>query len=167
MRGRHLIGHWSSTQTTVALSSGEAELNSIIKGSIETLGLSNMMNELNMINTNNEINTIKTDSSAAKGICTRQGTGKMKHLEVKQLWVQEVVHRKRLKIDKVPRSLNPSDLMTHNWTQADAINHLTALGVFDGKGEDQGSRGDQALASEGGCLRVCYSPPVSFSACCC
>ena len=163
MRGRHLIAHWSSTQSTVALSSGEAELNSIIKGSIETLGLSHIMNEINLINENNEINTIKTDSSAAKGICTRLGSGKMKHLEVKQLWVQEVVHNKRLKIDKVPRAENPSDLMTHHWVQADAVHHLPAIGVLDGKGEQEGSRGELALASEGGCLREPRCVPASLS----
>ena len=32
MRGTHLLKHWSTTQQTVALSSGEAELKGIVNG---------------------------------------------------------------------------------------------------------------------------------------
>ena len=32
-----------------------------------------------------------TDSTAARGMAARQGLGRMKHLEVKFLWLQEVV----------------------------------------------------------------------------
>ena len=39
MRGSHLIQHWSTTESTVALSSGEAERKGIIKGAIEGFGL--------------------------------------------------------------------------------------------------------------------------------
>ena len=37
MCGSHLIHHWSRTQATVALSSGEAELNAAVKGISEGL----------------------------------------------------------------------------------------------------------------------------------
>ena len=39
MRGSHLIKHLSQTQTTVALSSGEAELTGICRGASHGLGL--------------------------------------------------------------------------------------------------------------------------------
>ena len=39
MIGRHLIKHWSSTQKVLALSSGEAELSGILKGTSEGFGL--------------------------------------------------------------------------------------------------------------------------------
>ena len=35
--------------------------------------------------------TILTDASAAKGIASRRGLGKVRHIEVNQLWVQERV----------------------------------------------------------------------------
>ena len=38
MLGRHAIKHWSSTQTSVALSSGEAEFAGVIRGSGQGLG---------------------------------------------------------------------------------------------------------------------------------
>ena len=34
---------------------------------------------------------VLTDSSAAKGMCARRGHGKVRHIEVCQLWVQQEV----------------------------------------------------------------------------
>eukprot|EP00969_Alexandrium_andersonii_P074680 3294522-Alexandrium_andersonii.AAC.1 len=39
MWGAHTIKHWSTTQKTIALSSGEAELAGIVKGAAEGMGL--------------------------------------------------------------------------------------------------------------------------------
>ena len=48
MHGSHLIKHWSTTQTTVALSSGEAELTGIVKGAAQGLGLQSLAADLGM-----------------------------------------------------------------------------------------------------------------------
>ena len=61
----------------------------------------------------------RTDSSAAKGIQTRRGCGKVKHLQAKQLWVQERVQEGDVKVKKVPRAINPSDVMSHSWAGTD------------------------------------------------
>ena len=45
-RGSHLLAHWSRTQTTVALSSGEAELNVSLKGGVELFGIGELLAEL-------------------------------------------------------------------------------------------------------------------------
>ena len=45
---------------------------------------------------------LETDSSAAKGIVSRKGVGKVEHLETRTLWVQAQVERGRVKIDQVP-----------------------------------------------------------------
>ena len=39
LHGTHLVKHWSTTQKTTALSSGEAELYGVVKGASEALGL--------------------------------------------------------------------------------------------------------------------------------
>jgi len=39
LMGKHLLAQWSSTQTVIALSSAEAELNAIVKMFSETIGL--------------------------------------------------------------------------------------------------------------------------------
>ena len=44
--GQHLLTHWSRTQTCVALSSGEAELNAMFKAASEGLCLQYLINEV-------------------------------------------------------------------------------------------------------------------------
>ena len=45
-RGQHLVKHWSTTQSTVALSSAEAELTGISKGAAQGLGLQTIAADL-------------------------------------------------------------------------------------------------------------------------
>ena len=46
MLGHHCLTHWSRTQSGVALSSGEAELNAALKGGAEGLGIQTMAYDL-------------------------------------------------------------------------------------------------------------------------
>ena len=62
---------------------------------------------------------VLTDSSAAKGVVQRTGSGRIKHLQVKQLWVQEKESDKLLRIIKLPREKNVADLLTHHYTEAE------------------------------------------------
>jgi len=125
MRGGHLLSHWSSTQATIALSSAEAELNALVKAISETLGVQNMMNEMQK-----DVKfKVLTDSSAANGIMHRLGAGKVKHLETRQLWVQQVVSTKEVIVQKVPRAENLSDALTHNWSCVDGQKHFARAGL--------------------------------------
>ena len=87
MHGLHPIKHWSSTQSTVALSSGEAELGGICKGSSICLGLQSVARDLGF----QWPLRMFTDATAAIGICHRKGLGKIRHLAVADLWVQDKV----------------------------------------------------------------------------
>ena len=124
MHGSHAIGHWSSTQATIALSVAEAELNALIKAAVEMTGAYNLGCEINIF----RACRIVTDSNSAKGICQRQGAGKVKHLEARQLWLQERVLQKALRIDKVPREVNSSDSLTHYWSAVDGVRHFARVG---------------------------------------
>ena len=42
-----------------------------------------------------------TDASAAKGMAGRIGAGKVRHIEVSQLWLQDKVSRGELRVRKV------------------------------------------------------------------
>jgi len=123
--GKHLISHWSSTQTVIALSSAEAELNAVVKIVSETLGVRNLFKSMNK---EKQI-IIKTDSSACNGIVHREGCGKVKHLEVRQLWVQDLVGEKVVRIQKVPREYNCSDCLTHHWSAVDGLKHFQNIGL--------------------------------------
>ena len=42
------------------------------------------------------------DAKAAKAIASRRGLGKTRHLELKYLWLQEVIKSGRVKMKRVP-----------------------------------------------------------------
>ena len=54
------------------------------------------------------------DSSAALAIARRKGAGKMRHINVNSLWIQERQNEKDLELRKVLGTENPADLMTKN-----------------------------------------------------
>ena len=125
MRGGHVVSHWATTQQVVALSSAEAELNGICKAAQEGLAARQLSEELLVP----EGLEVKTDASAAFGIVQRKGAGRIKHLQVKQLWVQERFANKELDITKIPRSINWSDLMTHHWFEAPGEKLMSGMNV--------------------------------------
>ena len=127
MHGQHLIMHWSRTQACVALSSCEAELNAGVKMTSELLGLVLAFSELGV----RYEAEVRGDCSPMQGVIERRGVGKVKHLCLKQLWMQEKVRDKSVKFVKIPRDDNPSDAMTHHWTRVEGNNHFGGLSVPD------------------------------------
>ena len=57
---------------------------------------------------------IFTDSSAAIGTASRRGNGKMRHVRVGMLWIQEQVEDGSLDVKKVKGENNPADALTKN-----------------------------------------------------
>ncbi len=74
-----------------------------------------------------EMVVVTTDASAAVGVVQRKGSGKIKHLEVKQLWVQEQERKKSLSMKKIPREVNWADLFTHHWNVLEGVKMLNAM----------------------------------------
>jgi len=68
-----------------------------------------------------------TDSSAAIGISTRAGLGKLRHLETHMLWVQEKVRTGAIAVWTVRGEVNPADLFTKHLPSKDKIHQLTSL----------------------------------------
>ena len=125
MLGTHLIKSWSSTQTSVALSSGEAEFNGVVRGSGIGLGFQSLLSDLGV----QVPLRVWTDSSAAIGICSRQGLGKLRHLDTHTLWIQQAVRSKRVDLRKIPGERNPADLFTKHSLTREKLMQLT--GLFD------------------------------------
>ena len=98
--------HWSSTQSTVALSSGEAELGGICRGASKALGLQSVARDLGLPFKLE----VLTDATAAIGICRRRGLGKIRHLAVAALWVQDRVRAGDFAPTKVLGSMDPADI---------------------------------------------------------
>ena len=87
MHGSHLLKTWATAQTIVAPSSGEAEYHGAVKGMCEALGIKGIAKDMGL-----DLSiTLYTDSSAATGIATRKGLGKVKHLETRTPWVQDKI----------------------------------------------------------------------------
>ena len=109
--GRHVVRTWSSTQPTIATSRGEAELIAMYEGAARGLGLRTVMVECGFAPRLRMIR-IWTDSSVAKSFVATRGLGKMRHLEVKLLWLQECVQKGRLSVGKVSGATNVADALT-------------------------------------------------------
>ena len=124
MLGRHLVKSWSSTQTSISLSSGEAEFYGVVKAAGVGLGLQSLLKDLHL-----DVSVrVWTDSTATMGICGRQGLGKLRHIDTQCLWIQQRVRDKTIELRKVRGEVNPADLFTKHLTGADRVESL--LGLF-------------------------------------
>ena len=126
MRGDHPIKHWSQTQSTMALSSGEAELSGICKGASIGLGLQSVARDLGFEWTL----CVHSDATAVIGICRRKGLSKIRHLAVADLWIQDKVRAKYLNLKKVLGADNPADMMTKHINREDMAKHMKNIGLY-------------------------------------
>ena len=81
----------------MGLSLAEAEYYALVRAAVEGLGFQSLLADLGW-----EANVrVHVDSSAAKSVAFRVGLGRVRHLKVKFLWLQEAVKNKRLEVCKV------------------------------------------------------------------
>ena len=125
MIGKHLVKHWSTTQSTVSLSSAEAELTGICKGAMQALGLQALCIDLGF---RYDI-VLKTDAATAIGICRRRGLGKIRHLATADLWVQDRLKKKDFELTRIPGVDNPADMLTKHVDKHLLQKHMTRLGL--------------------------------------
>ena len=84
--GEHLTDMSVSKQSLLALSSGEAEFYAIIKGTAMGVQTTQIIEAM----TRQPCKlVVLSDSSTARSICNRQESGKVRHLSVEDLWIQE------------------------------------------------------------------------------
>ncbi len=130
MRGSHVLKTWSTTQATVALSSAEAELIALVKGAAEGLAVTSLLRDLR-----EDVNIrVGVDSSAAIGVCRRTGVGKIRHLDTRLLWVQDMVRAGSIVVEKVAGEENPADLLTKHLASDVLTGHLARLACWPRKG---------------------------------
>ena len=142
MLGLHLMESSSNTQQILALSSGQAEFYAVGTTTAKALTMSRTMNEIVMwqlglsypplddaiekvieqarwpkeVRMHNDFVHIDvlSDSSAARGMCQRHGTGKVRHLDMRFMWIQQVIRDKEVLLKAVPTDDNLSDMGTKN-----------------------------------------------------
>ena len=108
MLGTHCLRGYSVTQKHVTLSSAEAELMALVKATAEGIGLCQLASAWDIPLTA----AIFVDSSAALAVTHRRGNGKLRHVRIGHLWVQELAQGEEVKFHKVAGEWNPADLLT-------------------------------------------------------
>ena len=117
----------SRTQAVIALSSAESELYAIGAGAQEGLHIANFIKEA----TTTKVNTrIHTDSTSGKSIATRiDSSKKAKRIDLKYLFIQQLVQSGILSIHKISTHDNPADILT-KYVPAEVLNkHLHMAGI--------------------------------------
>ena len=135
MVGAHLLKCWRFTQAGVATRSCEAEFYGAVKGASTGSG----MKAFRDIGYSLPLR-LWTDSSAAVGICSRQGLGKSRHLECNIFWIQQRIRHGDLEARKFAGEVKPADLYTKHLESKAKIKQLT--GLFGG--EFRGGRAEAA-----------------------
>ena len=123
--GEHVLKWWSKTQPTLALSSGEAELAAIVRSTSEGLGMIAIMEEFGI-----KVSlVVKSDAVAAIGIVKRQGLGRVRHLAVADLWVQQRSKNGEVAYHKLEGRRNTSDMLTKPVERETLVRHMQALSM--------------------------------------
>jgi hypothetical protein len=86
-----------------------------------------------------------SDAAAAKSFASRRGTGKIRHLETRHLWLQDQVCRREVVLERVAGEDNPADLLTKYLGLKNILRHLERMSVAR-IGRNLGE-----VAAEGGC----------------
>ena len=107
----------------------------MVKGASEALGLQSLAADLGI----SAPVHVKTDSSAAVGICNRTGIGKVRHLATGQLWVQEKIRNGHIRLFKHPGADNPGDICTKHVPSELLRRHFPSIGTHAESGRAPGA----------------------------
>ena len=123
------------TQASVALSSCEAELLAGTAAVGDAIQMSHILrflvNETALENTGKVTLTLHTDSSSAKAVWQRRGSGRLKHIDTRMLWLQRMLRKQYIRLQKVPTLYNPSDLNTKKLSRVRRELLMSIIGVTD------------------------------------
>ena len=138
---------FSVTQKRVTLSSAEAELGAAVRSTAELIGVVQCMSGMGLgfrVGDASNIDLCRgrvyVDSSAALGVVARRGNGKLRHIRVGQLWIQELAAAGEFQFRKIAGTRNPADLLTKYLPAAKMVSLLESLQV-----ELVGGRADAGL----------------------
>ena len=126
--GSHMLD-CVAKQSLVALSSGEAEFYGIVRAVATSKQTSQILEQIGM---QSEV-TIASDSSAARGIPTRTGSEKVRHLSIKELWIQESYRKEEFQLVSVDTLLNWADKKAHTSERLTSLLRQIPLRLGEGQ----------------------------------
>eukprot|EP00971_Amphidinium_carterae_P233502 4634054-Amphidinium_carterae.3 len=106
--------HISRTQSTISLSSAEAELYAMGQATIEAQHIKQVIEAMAIPNSSSHVTmSMNTDSSAGKALASRLGLyKKTKHVHLRYLYMQDIIQCGEMTISKTPTTDNPADILT-------------------------------------------------------
>ena len=113
--GTCMVYSSSRTQKVVSLSSAESETYfaaSAVMGAILIQSIFAWLLECHMLM------CLYLDPFAARGILSRKGVGRLRHLSCRVLWLQDLVSERRLMVKAVLGAVNPADIATKRLSAA-------------------------------------------------
>ena len=118
------IKTYSKGQAVIAYSSGEAEYYGLVSGISNGLGEQSLLADWNIAVSLQ----VWMDATAGIAIGRRRGLGRVKHVDVAFLWVQEIVNTGRAQIGKKHTSEMLADMFTKAVSATDMQRHMGAMG---------------------------------------
>ena len=119
-----LLTYWSRTQPTISTSTCEAELVSMFTGVQEAALLQSLMKELALVTSMRAW----SDSTSALAFTEKRGVGRMKHLDIKFLMLQDMVRQNALSTGYLETTSNPADMFTKGLNAKVLEKHCGTLG---------------------------------------
>ena len=114
-------------QNIIARRSAEAGLYTAALGASESKGIVSLLRGLGY-----EMKPVLAiDAKATEHILHRQGIGKLKHIDVAYLWVQDEIGSKRLRVRRVKSEENVADLGTKPLSKAVITKRCLTLGYVN------------------------------------
>jgi len=120
-----LLATWSRTQSVVAQSRCEAELLALNAGAVEGKLVASILKELKR----RPILVLRTDSTSAANSTKRRGLGRMRHMDIRELWLQDEIRNGMLKIEHIEGLQNVADVLTKSMPGSRFMELITKLGL--------------------------------------
>ena len=114
------------TRGAIALSTAEAELYAMVDGVLKMKGMKSMSVELGLASSDDVIE-LQVDSAAGKSFISRRGLGKMRHVELRDLWIQREVGEGKFRVVKFEGTANPADVGTKFLSATELTEKLAVL----------------------------------------
>ena len=124
MLGRHTLKTYTRKQKIMAKCCAEAELYAAALGASEAKGVQSMMRDLGFA----VKPVLAIDAKASEHIIHRQGSGRLKHIDVAYLWEQDEIRSQRTQVRRVRSEEDVADLRTKPLSKAVIAKHCIILG---------------------------------------
>lgn len=123
--GRHVLKATSNLQTVLGLNVSEAEYYALTHGAAHGLGVQSYFQDIGL----SLGLVVESDSSSARSFASRQGLGKQRHVQVRYLWLQQVVAGHQVAVKKINTKHNTSDILTKASDAATVERHMWSMGL--------------------------------------